>query len=130
MRSSLPSEVNQQCSNAMGEFASSNPVAARFVAESGFWRSYYEHAAPVMGALASPISDGCGVGRRASAAYRSLAAYDPRNTEFAVAIEENLYKADPGNRDTLAHIGDILADRELFDRAAPYWDRMASVRTG
>ena len=70
------------------------------------------------------------LGRRTSAVYRSLAAFDARNTEVAVKIEENLYLAEPGNRDTLARIGDVLADRELFARAAPYWQRVAQVRPG
>ncbi len=110
--------------------ASSNPVAARFVAEVGFWRSHFEDAAPVMNALAQQYPADFDLGRRASAVHRSLAAFDPRNTELAVKIEDNLFKADPGSRDTLARIGDIYSDRELFDQAAPYWDRMAQIRPG
>lgn len=110
--------------------ASANPVAARFVGEAGFWRSHFEDAAPVMNALAQQYPADFELGRRTSAVYRSLAAFDPRDTEVAVKIEGNLYKADPGNRDTLARIGDILSDRELFDRAAPYWDRMTQIRPG
>ena len=112
------------------DLASSNPVAVRFIGEAGFWRSHFEEAAPVMNALAEQYPADVELGRRASAVYRSLAAFDPRNTEVAIKIEENLYLADPGNRDTLARIGDILADRELFDRASPYWQRIAQVRPG
>ena len=112
------------------DLAGSNPVAARFVGEARFWRSHFEEAAPVMYALAQQYPADFELGRRASAVHRSLAAYDPRNTELAVKIEENLYRADPGNRDTLARIGDVLADRELFDRAAPYWNRMVQIRPG
>ena len=83
-----------------------------------------------MNALAQQYPADFELGRRASAVYRSLAAFDPRDTEIAVKIEENLYLADPGNRDTLARIGDVLADRELFARAAPYWQRVAQVRPG
>jgi len=112
------------------DLAASNPVAARFIGEARFWRSDFEEAAPVMNALAQLYPADFELGRRASAVHRSLAAFDPRNTEVAVNIEENLYAADPGNRDTLARIGDVLADRELFDRAAPYWQRIAQVRPG
>ncbi|HEX9200008.1 MAG TPA: hypothetical protein VF865_10650 [Acidobacteriaceae bacterium] len=112
------------------DLAGSNPVAARFIGEAGFWRSHFEEAAPVMNALAQQYPADVELGRRASAVHRSLAAFDPHNTEVAVKIEENLYLADPGNRDTLARIGDVLADRELFDRAAPYWQRIAQVRPG
>jgi len=112
------------------DLAGSNPVAARFIGEAGFWRSHFEDAAPVMNALAQQYPADVEIGRRASAVYRSLAAFDPRNSEVAVKIEENLYLADPGNRDTLARIGDVLADRELFDRASPYWQRIAQIRPG
>ena len=30
----------------------------------------------------------------------------------------------------MARIGDIFADRELFDRAAPYWNRITQIRPG
>jgi cellulose synthase operon protein C len=112
------------------ELASENPIVARFVSEADLWRSHFEQAAPVMGALAQQFPADQELGHRASAVFRSLAVFDPKNTDVAVAIEENLYKANPGDREELARIGDILSDRELFDRAAPYWDRMASVRPG
>src|SRR5208283_3098423 len=110
--------------------ASGNPVAARFFGEARFWESHFEEAAPVMNALAQEYPADFELGRRASAVHRSLAAFDPRDTELAVKIEENLYSADPGNRDTLARTGDIFADRELFDRAAPYWNRITQIRPG
>jgi tetratricopeptide (TPR) repeat protein len=112
------------------DLAGGNPVAARFFGEAKFWESHFEEAAPVMNALAQEYPADFELGRRASAVHRSLAAFDPRNTELAVRIEENLYHADPGNRDTLARIGDIFADRELFDRAAPYWNRIPQIRPG
>ena len=110
--------------------ASGSPVAARFFGEARFWESHFEEAAPVMNALAQEYPADFELGRRASAVHRSLAAFDPRDTELAVKIEENLYSADPGNRDTLARTGDIFADRELFDRAAPYWNRITQIRPG
>lgn len=112
------------------DLAKGNPVAARFVGEAGLWQSHFEQAAPVIGALANQYPADAELGHRAASLFRSLAAFDPKNTEVAVNIEENLYKANPGDRDQLARIGDILSDRELFDRAAPYWDRMATIRPG
>jgi hypothetical protein len=112
------------------ELASGNPIVARFIGETDLWRSHFEQAAPVMGALAQQFPADEELGHRASAVFRSLAAFNPKNTDVAVAIEENLCKVNPGDRDGLARIGDIFSDRELFDRAAPYWDRMATVRPG
>jgi predicted Zn-dependent protease len=112
------------------QLASRNPVAARFIGETGFWASHYEDAAPVMNALAQQYPGDVELGHRTSAVFRSLAAFDPRDTEVAVAIEENLYKSNPGDRGSLARIGDVLADRELFTRASQYWERMTTVRPG
>lgn len=112
------------------ELAAANPVYTRFVGEANLWRSHFEQAAPMMGALAQQFPGDFELGHRASAVFRSLAAFDPKDTDVVVRIEENLYKANPGDRDQLAHIGDVLADRELFERAAPYWDRMKQVRPG
>ena len=112
------------------DLASSNPLAARFVGEADCWRSHFEAAAPVLGALTAQYPSDAELGRRASALYRSLAPVDPQNTELAVKIEQNLYDSNPGDRETLARIGDIYADRELFARAAPYWTRMSTVRPG
>ncbi len=112
------------------DIAQSNPLAARFFAEAEFWQSHYESGAPAMGAMASEYPADSDVGTRASAVYRSLAAFDARDTQAAVGVEENLLKFNPGDRDRLARIGDILADRELFQRAAPYWNHMAEVHPG
>lgn len=110
--------------------AAQNPLAVRFIGEAEMWRSHFEESAAPMGALAREFPADPEIGKRAGSVYRSLAAFTPKDTEAAIAIEENLYKANPQDRDQLAHIGDVLADRELFDRAAPYWERMTQVRPG
>ncbi len=85
---------------------------------------------PALGALADEFPADFDLGREASTVYRSLAYFDGQNTEAAVRVEQNLLKSDPANRDTLARIGDIYADRELFAEAAPYWNRMAEIEPG
>ncbi|MGH9650543.1 MAG: tetratricopeptide repeat protein, partial [Terriglobales bacterium] len=70
------------------------------------------------------------MGLRASAVFRSLSYYDAKHTGTAVAIEEDLLKAAPGEAATLARIGDIFADRERFDRATPYWNRIPELKAG
>jgi tetratricopeptide (TPR) repeat protein len=110
--------------------AAENPVAARFVGEAEIWQCHYEESAAPMGALSRQFPTERDVAARAASVYRSLAAFVPHDTDVAVGIEENLYQTDLQNRDQLAHIGDVLADRELFARAAPYWERMATIRPG
>ena len=61
---------------------------------------------------------------------RSLAPFEPKDRDAAVAIELNLQKLEPGNRDTLARIGDIYADADLYDKASPYWKQMLATEPG
>jgi predicted Zn-dependent protease len=110
--------------------AQTNPAAVQFLAEAELWQSHFEGGMPALGALADDFPADFDLGRRASSIYRSLAYFDGQNTEAAVRIEQNLLKSDPGNRDTLARIGDIYADRDMFADAAPYWNRMAEVEPG
>lgn len=112
------------------EAAEKNPAAVEFDAEAAIWKSHYEEAAQPLGAIAAVYPADFEVGRRASALFRSLAYFEPEDTEAAVRIEKNLFAAAPGNRETLARIGDIYADREKFARAEPYWNRMTQIEPG
>ena len=66
----------------------------------------------------------------ASAVYRSLAYFEPADTEVAAKIEDNLLQANPGNSEIMSRIGDIYADRDLFAKAAPYWNRIPTIAPG
>jgi len=110
--------------------AQTNPVAVRFYSEAQLWQSHFENGMPSLGALANEFPADADLGRRASSVYRSLAYVDAQNTDAAVRVELNLSKSDPTNRDTLARIGDIYADRGLFAQAAPYWNQMAEIEPG
>ena len=101
-----------------------NPAAVQFVAEAEAWLSHFEQAAPAVRALARAYPGRRDFTIQAASLYRSLAAYDPRNTEVAVAMATDEQKSAPRDAAILARIGDTLADRELFTRARTYWDRM------
>ena len=70
------------------------------------------------------------MGRRASSIFRSLAPFNPQYTEVAAGIENTLSKSSPGDRDILIRIGDIYADREMFAKARPYWNRVPELEPG
>jgi predicted Zn-dependent protease len=110
--------------------AAANPAASQFAAEAEAWLSHFEAAAPEMRALAEEFPGSDPFTTRASMVYRSLAAFDPANTDVAVSLADAAYQAKPLNRDTLANIGDIYADRERFDRARPVWNRMPRIEPG
>ena len=110
--------------------ASANPALVRFIAEAELWRSHFEDGAPVIAAVVRQYPADSDLGQRAFSVYRSLAYFDPRDTELAVQIENNLLQANPTDRDRLARIGDIYSDREQFSKAAPYWNRMPDTEPG
>ncbi|HZS28327.1 MAG TPA: hypothetical protein VFB76_13940, partial [Candidatus Angelobacter sp.] len=110
--------------------ASANPARVRFIAEAELWRSHFEDGAPVIAAVARQYPADPDLGQRASSVYRSLAYFNPQDTELAVQIENNLLQANPADRDRMARIGDIYSDREQFSKAAPYWNRMPDTEPG
>ncbi len=111
-------------------FVERNPAAGQFLAEAELWRSHFEDSAPVLKALSEVYPADEELGRTASSVFRSLAYFDPAKTGVAVKIENNLLEANPGSTETLARIGDIYADRELFTQAAPFWERIPRVAPG
>src|SRR5260370_5522204 len=113
-----------------GAAGNTNPAARRFIAEGELWRSHFEAGAPVLAAVARQYPAQLELGRSASSVYRSLAYYDPANIGVAVQIESNLLEANRADRDTMARIGDIYSDREMFDKAAPYWNRTVETEPG
>ncbi|HET9837691.1 MAG TPA: hypothetical protein VFR84_05595 [Candidatus Angelobacter sp.] len=121
--------LNALSSSNAGQTAS-NPVAQRFIAEAELWRSHFEAGAPVIAAVARQYPADAEIGERASSLYRSLAYFDPKATDVAVAIETNLLAAAPADRNRLARIGDIYSDREQFAKASPYWNKMAETEPG
>ena len=107
-----------------------NPAAADFIAYANLWRSHFEESAPVLKSLAAQYPAEAEIAHAASSVYRSLAYFEPADTAVAAKIEDNFLQANPGDTETMARIGDIYADRELFAQAAPYWERIPQVAPG
>ncbi len=126
MRQTAPATDNR----GWAEFVRSNPAAATELAEAEIWRSHFEESAPVLKSLAEVYPAEQELDRKASSVFRSLASFDSSKTEVAAKIEANLLAANPGDTEILARIGDIYSDRELFQRAAPYWERIPKVAPG
>lgn len=112
------------------DFVKENPAAATELADAEIWRSHFEEGAPVLKGLADVYPAEQELDRTASSVFRSLAYFDPAKTAVAVHIEENLLAANPGNTETLGRIGDVYADRDLLQQAAPYWERIPKVAPG
>ena len=51
-------------------------------------------------------------------------------SRIAAAIERKLTFATPRDNAALTRLGEIYADRELFSRAKPAWDRIAQIQPG
>jgi tetratricopeptide (TPR) repeat protein len=109
---------------------STNPAALQFVMEAEAWQSHFEAAAPAARELAAAYPGRREFAGMASALYRSLAAYDPRDTAVALTMAGYEQRSNPRDSEILARMGDICADRQLFTRARTYWERMPSSRPG
>ncbi|MGD0126493.1 MAG: hypothetical protein ABSF46_14110 [Terriglobia bacterium] len=120
----------QAASGQWGALTQANPAAAQFVAEAEIWRSHFEAVAPLNKAIADAYPADSASGRRASSLFRSLAPFNPQYTAVAASIEETLAKASPGDRDVLIRVGDIYADREMFAKARPFWNRVPGLEPG
>jgi predicted Zn-dependent protease len=107
-----------------------NPGAVQFAVEAEAWLCHFEAAAPGARALAAAYPGSQELTAKAAGLYRSLAAYFPADTEIAAGLVELEYKANPRNANTLAWLGDIFADREMYARARPYWEKMPGVEAG
>jgi hypothetical protein len=105
-------------------------AAMNELAKAEIWSSHFERSAPLAGQLASAYPAEREIGEQASNVFRSLAYFDPRNTDRAVAVEKNLLLASPGDTERLAHIGDIYADRGRMSDAADFWQQMPGAHPG
>jgi Tfp pilus assembly protein PilF len=110
--------------------AALNLAALRLVAEAETWRSHFEDAAAPLDQLAAVRPGDTELARRAASLDRSLAAYDPAFTAKAAGIEEKLAEFAPRDHAALTTLGEIYADRELFDKSRPYWNRLAAIEPG
>ena len=126
LRSSLEAASRGQWNT----LARQNAAAAQFLTEAELWRCHYEQAAPMTMALAIGLPADAARAKRASSLHRSLAYERPLYTDLSAASVENRHRYDPSDRDLLALVGDTFADRELFARAKPFWERMAAVEPG
>jgi tetratricopeptide (TPR) repeat protein len=107
-----------------------NPLVTRFIGEAAAWQSHFESAATIMQAVAAAYPSDAQFAGRASELYRSLAAYDANNVAVAVAMAEDLSRAEPRNRERLTRIGEIYADHEMFGPAGTAWTRITTIEPG
>jgi len=94
------------------------------MAQAELWRSHFEDSAPVLRALAAQYPADPETAQTASAVYRSLAYFEPADRKLRRRSKTNLLQANPGNSEIMSRVGDIYADRDLFAKAAPYWNRI------
>jgi len=106
------------------------PAQVRFVAEAEEWKGHFEKAAPLFRTLAADFPADPDLAGRAAGMYRSLAAWDPKNLDTAMELEEKLAQAHPSGSDIWTRLGEMQAERGRFDRAGSYWARIVANRPG
>ncbi len=102
-----------------------NPAIVQFAAEGEAWRSHFEAAAPALEALAGEYPASIETAARAASLARSLA-----RTAEAAGIEQKLQSFEPRDHTTLTRLGEIYADREQYDLARPFWNRIPEIEPG
>lgn len=126
----LRQQTPQIASGQWTQLASSNPAAERFWVEACLWQSHFEQAVDAAGAISAAYPADAEIGDQAASLDRSFAYFHPEDTDKAVALENRLLSANPGDLDTMARIGDIYADRGRMADADHWWRRMAEVHPG
>ncbi|MDA1312976.1 MAG: hypothetical protein O2968_06550 [Acidobacteria bacterium] len=127
---SLKTSIDSAGQGRWQRLARENPAAAQIIAEGEVWRCHFEDAAPVLLALTTNLPATAERSERIASVHRSLAHKNPFYTDVAVAVLEGRQRYEPRDRELLARIGDTAADRELFERSAPFWQRMPAVEPG
>ena len=126
----LQQQSPQIAASQWGALAQSSPAAERFWVDACLWQSHFEKAVDPAGALSAEYPADPQLADTASSLYRSFAYFHPEDTGQAVAVENRLLRASPGDLALMASIGDIYADRGRFGDADPYWTRMADAHPG
>ncbi len=107
-----------------------NPAAIQMKAEGSAWLTDFESSSGAFIRLAE-IAPGDRVwNTRAISVERSLASSTAGDFEQAVALAEQDVKAAPGDSAAVIRVGEIYADRELYGRAAPWWNRVSTIHPG
>ncbi|MBI4910363.1 MAG: hypothetical protein HY820_42490 [Acidobacteria bacterium] len=107
-----------------------NPVQALFVAEAQAWWSHFEQAGPLMASLAKATPGDMATGQRAASLARSLAAFDARSADDAVALETNLAQAAPRDSGPRTRIGEIGHDYPRANLRGSTWAQIPAVEPG
>ena len=110
--------------------ARDNPAGTLLLGEAEAWRCHFEDAAPRLLALSADAPVDLPLAPRTAALHRSLAYQNPVSGDVAAALYEGLANANPADRQRWALVGDTLADRGLFTRARPFWERMPATAPG
>ncbi|HEY7210711.1 MAG TPA: hypothetical protein VH477_10610, partial [Bryobacteraceae bacterium] len=107
-----------------------NIAAIQMRAEGSAWLANFEASAPAFARLAGIAPGDRASNARAISIERSLSAGEPAAFMHAIHFAEQDVKAAPGDSATVARVGEIYADRELYAQASPWWNRVAAIHPG
>jgi cellulose synthase operon protein C len=130
VRAATPAFNQAAAAGRWAQAEDQNPAAVRLLAEGEAWRCHFEAAAPIFLAIENDYPADSSIGTRTVAIYRSLGTIDPKFTDTAIAVGTKLSDANPRNAQTLTRLGEMEADRDKFDNAAKYWDRIPRIEPG
>ncbi len=107
-----------------------NTAALMQYAEGKAWLADFEGAAPAFVALSTLSPGDDALTTRVISVERSLAPTVPGAFDRAVRLAEQRGKAMPGDAGAVTLVGEIYGDRDQFSKAAPWWNKVATMRPG
>ena len=84
----------------------------------------------MIAALATQFPADADLNQRTASLHRSLSYADARETDAAARVLQLSHQYDPRRAATLTTLGEIYADRERYESARTYWDRIPAIEPG
>ena len=102
-----------------------NAGTIMLTAEAEIWQCHFEAAVEPYDKVVAEYPTETALVARAAMLHRSLA-----QPERAVALEQSIAHFEPRDHGSLTRAGEIYADRERYDLAAPFWNKIPVIDPG
>ena len=107
-----------------------NSAALLQYAEGQAWLADYEEAAPAFASLAVLAPGDPETTLRTISVERSLAPSVPGAFDKAIRLAEQHSRALPADAEAATLVGEIYGDRELYSKAALWWNKIPNIQPG
>ena len=107
-----------------------NTAALLEYGEGKAWLADFEASTPAFESLSALVPGDQALATRTISIERSMAYSNSAAFDKAIRFAERKATAMPGDATAATLVGEIYADKELFPKAAPWWNKLANMRPG